>query len=275
MKSNTLLKRTIVAIWGIPIIFTTIYFGKYYFLALVLFINILSQNEFYKIAKEKNASPQKIIGISLGIILTLIIYFYGIDKIWIAAVPGTFLILLIELFRNKTNASLNFAVTVAGIVYPSLFFSFMILIRELPLHLNIPYFHGAIWVYIVFIAIWLCDTAAYFIGKFFGTHKLFSRISPKKTIEGAIAGFVFSITTTLLISVFYNQMLSFINLLIIGLIIGVFSQIGDLVESLFKRDAGIKDSSHLLPGHGGFLDRFDSPTFVAPIIFFYLKFFVF
>ena len=118
----------------------------------------------------------------------------------------------------------------------------------------------------IFAAIWICDSAAYYIGTAFGKHKLFVRVSPKKSWEGAIAGFVFAILAMIASKIIVLDFLSWNSTIGIGIIIGVLGQIGDLIESLFKRDSGVKDSSNLIPGHGGIFDRFDSLIFTAPLI---------
>lgn len=129
----------------------------------------------------------------------------------------------------------------------------------------------------LFILIWTNDTFAYLVGKSIGKHKLFERISPKKTIEGFIGGVVFAIFTGYLISKLYikaSPSFSEKSILIwtsIALIVGVFGTIGDLVESKFKRIAGIKDSGKIMPGHGGILDRLDSVIFVAPIVYLFYQ----
>ena len=125
----------------------------------------------------------------------------------------------------------------------------------------------------IFVLIWTNDTFAYLVGKSIGKHKLFERISPKKTIEGFIGGIVFAVIASYFISKYF-LMLPEKNIFIwfiIASIVGVFGTIGDLVESKFKRIAGIKDSGNIMPGHGGILDRLDSVIFVAPIIFLFYQ----
>ena len=122
----------------------------------------------------------------------------------------------------------------------------------------------------VFILIWTNDTFAYIVGKSVGRIKLFEKISPKKTVEGFIGGVLFSVLASYLISRYYIEGASFIWM-IIAIIVGIFGTIGDLVESKFKRIAGIKDSGAIMPGHGGILDRLDSVIFVAPIIFLFYQ----
>jgi phosphatidate cytidylyltransferase len=128
---------------------------------------------------------------------------------------------------------------------------------------------------VVFASIWVCDSAAYFAGRAFGRHRLFERVSPKKSWEGAVAGFVGAVAAFVVGKVIALPYLGLAEAVFCGVIVGVFGQVGDLAESLLKRDAGVKDSSSLIPGHGGILDRFDSLMFVSPLLFFYLDFIVF
>jgi phosphatidate cytidylyltransferase len=125
----------------------------------------------------------------------------------------------------------------------------------------------------IFILIWTNDSFAYIVGKSIGKTKLFERISPKKTIEGFIGGVAFAVLASYLISKYYIQIAEgkvFIWI-IIALIVGIFGTIGDLIESKFKRFAGVKDSGKIMPGHGGVLDRLDSVIFVAPIVFLFYQ----
>jgi len=205
------------------------------------------------------------------------------------------LVFLIELFRGKPGALANIAVTLAGTGYVSLFFGSLIGLRELfipgdfPVSAYFPvigpdvptvvidtvYRWGGLTVLAVFVAIWVCDSAAYFTGQAWGRHKLFPRVSPNKSWEGAVAGFIAAVLAFLVAQAWFLPYLTLGSALVCGFIVGVFGQIGDLAESLLKRDAGVKDSSSLIPGHGGVLDRFDSLLFVSPLLFVYLDFIVF
>ena len=267
--------RVLVAIFGIPIIVFLVFTGGLPFVGLVLLINLLSQYEFYKLTELKQMLPLKILGLAGTVLITISFYYFGLEKSWLIILILFYITLLIELFRNKASATLNISATAWGIFYPTVFFSFHILIRELPKSLQLDYAIGAKWILFMLITIWICDTAAYFLGSAIGKHKLFERISPHKTMEGAIAGFFFAMITAYILQRLYLKELNLIHCLVIGFIIGIMSQVGDLVESLFKRDAGVKDTSGILPGHGGFLDRFDAPLFVAPLVYLYLRFIVF
>lgn len=205
------------------------------------------------------------------------------------------LLLVVELFRNKGSAIANSAATLFGVSYVSVFLGSIVGIRELFVPADFPvYAHfqvlgpgvpdsvsatidrwGAYTVLSIFASIWLCDSAAYFAGRAFGKHKLFERVSPKKTWEGAVAGLLFAVGGFLGAKFLVLPYLTVGSAVLCGLIVGVVGQIGDLAESLLKRDAGVKDSSTLIPGHGGVLDRFDSLMFVSPLIFVYLDFIVF
>jgi phosphatidate cytidylyltransferase len=151
-----------------------------------------------------------------------------------------------------------------------IFGSTLVGIREFYPDINGLYNNGGYLIISILATIWICDSAAFFGGTALGKHKLFPRVSPKKSWEGAIFGFVFAILAMILAK---NIVLDFITLkdaIVIGFIIGTLGQIGDLTESLLKRDAGVKDSSNLIPGHGGIFDRFDSLLFSSPIIYLYL-----
>lgn len=125
----------------------------------------------------------------------------------------------------------------------------------------------------IFILIWTNDTFAYIVGKSIGKRKLFERISPKKTIEGFIGGVIFAVIASYIISKYYIEVKEGATYIwiVIAFIVGIFGTIGDLIESKFKRVAGVKDSGIIMPGHGGILDRFDSVIFVAPIIFLFYQ----
>lgn len=205
-------------------------------------------------------------------------------------------VLLIELFRNKGSVIANAGATILGTTYVGVFLGTLLGLRELfgmefPLSLAIQHANGLSpmsddvvrattyawggWTIIsIFASLWMCDTMAYAGGRIMGRHKLFPRISPKKTWEGAVWGFSGAVLTMIVMQRLALPYLAVHQAAIIGIIIGVFGQIGDLVESALKRDAGMKDSSSLIPGHGGVLDRFDSLIFVSPILYLYIDFVV-
>lgn len=206
------------------------------------------------------------------------------------------LVMLVELFRNKGSIFLNAGFTIFGVMYIGLFLAALTGIRELfgaefPYSLAVQFFPGSaplsddlihattyrwggLTIISILVSIWMCDTAAYFGGLSLGKHKLFPRVSPNKSWEGAVFGFVGALGTMILFQSYFLPYLQFHQAVIIGIIIGIFGQIGDLIESLLKRDSGVKDSSVLIPGHGGVFDRFDSLIYVSPILYLYIDFVV-
>jgi phosphatidate cytidylyltransferase len=309
---DKLLPRIIVAVVGIPLILWLVMEGGYFFFAFVAIISSLSLYEWYKLAERKGAFPLKTVGLIGGFLingvfvyerLQLDIYkFFAERGIHLAmfsqhqlftVILLVFLlgIMLCELFRQKGSPIINVAVTVVGMLIVSLCFGTLIFTRELfpygfPAYkffgvgfpndeqlLQIQHW-GGFTVAAVFVSIWMCDTAAYFGGTWFGKHRLFERVSPKKTWEGAVFGFVFAVGTMIVAKIFFLDYLAMHHALILGALIGIFGQLGDLIESRFKRDAGVKDSSSILPGHGGVYDRFDSLVFIAPIVYLYIDFIV-
>jgi phosphatidate cytidylyltransferase len=311
-RFSSLPTRVAVAVVAIPLIVWTAMEGGYPFFALVAVISGLSLYEFYGLAEKKGAFPLKTLGIIAGFIVNgAFLYerlqvevfaffetrgirlsmFSQLQFLLVTILVFLLLVLLVELFRRKGSPTLNAATTVLGVVVLSLFFGTLISIRELfPYGFPVSKFFatsvasdvqletisrwGGYTVVSLLATIWLCDTAAYFGGLTFGRHKLFERVSPKKTWEGAAFGFVAAVLTMLAARSLVLEYLRLQDALVIGGIVGLFGQLGDLVESRFKRDAGVKDSSAIIPGHGGVYDRFDSLVFVAPIVYLYIDFVV-
>lgn len=263
--------RVLVSIFAIPLILLVCYLGGVYFFAFVLLIGLLSYYEFVLLLKNKEIFVNVWLGF-LGIIFLLLneyVYFFDLYSfllLYVVLISG------LELFRNSGSALKNIGGSLLGIFYIGLFASAVLGIREFYPPVGDLYLRGGYLIISILAAIWICDSAAYFGGLKFGKHKLFERVSPKKSWEGAIFGFIFSIIAMIAAKIIILNFLSWITVIVFGAIVGIMGQIGDLVESLFKRDSGIKDSSALIPGHGGIFDRFDSLLFSAPVILLYLKY---
>lgn len=273
MDWRNLGQRVAVGLIFIPVILSAIWFGRHFFLLFVEIIVALGLIEFYDLAKYKNTRPQRWLGVLAGIAAPALIYAGHSDKLWLLLGGLTVAVVTIELFSKPESGGsplLNVSVTLFGVAYVAGLLSFLVLIRELPHVMGGEYAQAGTWVIMIFVIIWICDTAAYFVGLYFGKHKLFPRVSPKKTMEGAVGGFVFAVLSAVVCQQTFVKGLGLQDALVIGVIIGSAGQLSDLVESLFKRDAGIKDSSKLIPGHGGILDRFDSEMLVAPLVYVYL-----
>jgi len=269
--SNTA-TRVIVSIVAIPLIVFASYLGSYYFFFFVLAIGIISFYEFSGMVKKNIANANLWFGLfAISFIITNQFY-HKIDFIPLLFII-ILLLLLIELFRNKGSVVKNLGATFLGILYIGLFSSTLIAIREFYASTTDLYIRGGYLIISILATIWVCDSAAFFGGTALGKHKLFPRISPNKSWEGALFGFVFAILTMLLAKLVVLDFLSWTNVVVLGIIIGIIGQLGDLVESSIKRDAGVKDSSSIIPGHGGIFDRFDSLLLSAPAVWLYLKYF--
>jgi phosphatidate cytidylyltransferase len=269
LKENS--KRVIVSVFAIPIILAASYLGGYFFFVFVAIISLLSFYEFCLLAKNKNANANLFIGGLVILILLINQYKHFID-LSVVIILSSLLLLIVELFRNKGSAVLNLGTTFLGIFYIGIFSATFIALREFYPPISDLYERGGFLIISIFASIWIGDSAAYYGGTALGKHKLFPRVSPKKSWEGAIFGFVFSVAAMILAKVIVLDFLNWKDVIVIGIIIGIIGQIGDLVESLIKRDSSVKDSSNFIPGHGGFLDRFDSLLFSSPVIWLYLRF---
>jgi phosphatidate cytidylyltransferase len=264
--------RVIVAVITIPVIIAAAYVGRFYFFAFVLAITLISYYEFFIMVKNKDVYANLILGL-IGITAILFNFYIPLINIYSILLLFIIILFLVELFRNRKSALLNIGTTLAGVFYLGLFGSAIIQIREFYPNVGELYDRGGYLMISIFASIWLCDSAAFWGGSKLGRHKLFPRVSPNKSWEGSIFGFLFSILVLFLAKILILDFLSLANALIIGVIIGIFGQIGDLIESLIKRETGVKDSSALIPGHGGMFDRFDSLFYASPVILLYLTYF--
>lgn len=268
---NNLLVRTLTGIvFGVSVI-GSILVSHYLFSLLFLVITIFALIEFYQlISSGIGADVQKTTGVLLGAILfiTSSLASLGMIKVSMISINLLFtgLVFIIEMYRKKPNPLLNISLILAGTFYIALPFSLLNFFFSPDFQLSNDNPHILIG---FFFILWTYDTFAYLTGVSFGKHRLFERISPKKSWEGSIGGFAFGLLTTWGVSYFFKEF-DLLNWLTIATIIMIFGTFGDLVESLFKRSLDVKDSGKILPGHGGLLDRFDAVLLAAPAVFVYL-----
>jgi len=254
-----------------------IYGGPITYGLLFGLITILSMWEFYSLTLDDDLI-RKLSGIGLGMSLFIITYliqdqYFQDTYLWIISVsvlffPILFLLFIYELFKGAEKPFTNLGYLVLGIVYIAVPFSMLHYISFLEEHHN----YAPNIVMGLLLLTWANDVCAYFVGSKFGKTKLFERISPKKTWEGSLGGVVGTILVGGLLSYFFTD-LSLVNWMALGAIVSIFGSLGDLVESMLKRSLKIKDSGTLLPGHGGFLDRFDAFIFLIPFAVAYLLIF--
>ena len=280
---TTLVQRVLVALVGIPLAIFIIWLGGWWFSAMVIAISTLGLWEFYHLADSKHAVANKILGIVWAVALQLSFAIAlandaMVGTIWmglamLCVVAGTLAVLGTEIWRARDNAILNVAVTIAGVVYVTIGFTTLLFIRHSTATLGTAdtwIDAGGALVFALFGSVWASDSFAYFTGLSIGRHKLLERVSPKKTWEGAFGGLVGAVAAFYAIAAWLLPEMSSADALVCGVLVGVVGPIGDLAESWLKRDAVIKDSSHIIPGHGGILDRFDSMLFAAPTVLIYL-----
>ncbi|MFT5903631.1 MAG: phosphatidate cytidylyltransferase [Flammeovirgaceae bacterium] len=255
------------------IVIGAILLNPYTLASLFYVVGVLGMLEYYSLVKIGGYHPQGTLGVITGTALYVTIELVKLKVAGTAivslSIPFFMAIFVYELYRKRPDPFTNIAHTIVGIIY---------IMAPLAL-LNVFTFEEIIVEYKpgvilgFFVLLWLNDTGAFVFGKLFGRTKLFPRISPNKTWEGTIGGGLATMTGAVVIST-YNDEISIINWLVLGLIIVVAASFGDLVESMLKRSLKVKDSSNLLPGHGGILDRFDGVLLASPIAFTYLMLFV-
>jgi phosphatidate cytidylyltransferase len=252
------MKRIITAALAIPLaLLITIYAPPWLFALVVSTFSMLMFDEFLRLSTAAGRPTPGRWALWLGAIVAE--SFYGGPTRIVTALTGSSMILLMVcVFDRDVSSTFSRATTgLSGLLYCSMLFGFMILLsRDAILTL--------------FAIIWAGDTGAYYGGRLLGRHSLLRRVSPKKTVEGAIVGLIASVLAGTAVGV-WRLGLPWMNMALMSLIAAGAGQIGDLVESALKRSAGVKDSSSILPGHGGILDRLDSLLFAAPVFFWLLN----
>jgi len=273
---NRMKSRLLVAIIFIPLLIYIMLYGD---LLLLIFTNVIigvSLFEFYKMMKESKREVSMELGIILGLFMPMYSYlqyknFMDINNfLSLFVVVSIILLSAIRIIKKKVEGSTEYiSNTLLGIFYIAFMFSHIFGIRSLT--------NGGMWLLTIQALMWIADSSAYFVGLNFG-RKIFkeglSDISPKKSKEGFIGSILFTILGMFIIKniIFKNIGLDNIQLVIIPIIIASVGMIGDLVESMYKREFKIKDSGNLLGGHGGILDRFDSLIFTLPTLYYYFTY---
>ncbi len=269
---SNIIVRTFTGIFIVGLIISAILISEYFFAGIFLLFAILGLFEFYKICNISSDNAFKFIGIISGIVIYVIISLFALDcikaEILLLAIPIVFIIFVAGLFKKSENSFFEIAFTIIGIIYIVIPLALLIFIFD-PVNDFNSLYPG--FLLALFCILWVNDTFAYLVGILIGKNKLFERISPKKTWEGTIGGAVFSIIAAYIISIFYPE-LNLMEWIFFAIIVVTTGNLGDLVESLLKRNYGQKDSGNILPGHGGILDRFDSLFFAGPFILVFLKF---
>jgi phosphatidate cytidylyltransferase len=291
---SNLLQRIIVAAIGIPLVLFVVLTKPLAFFGLILLLTGLAAHEYYGLVTTKGYRPLVFVGTTFA---TLLASTFGkfrmlsmiktednglslpqYELVAMLLIAGVITIMIVELFRGFPKPTENMATTLFGVIYTGIGIGSVYGIYEFFTAMNVDkesfdVIPPGYFIAVMLAAIWISDSAAYFAGRAWGKKKLYERVSPGKTWVGAIAGLVTAVVCWLITpNLFYEfTLFSNVTLLIFGLVTGIIGPIGDLAESLIKRDVGVKDSSTLIPGHGGILDRLDSIMFVAPVLLLYLE----
>ena len=252
------------------IVMTCIIYGKIAMLAMVLTSIYFASKEYVKILELKGFFPSFKVMILAEILLAWVAYLQRFDMAALVLTLCSVGSFMWVLFRGRQPYIANVATTLLGIVYCGWFPLHLLFLRNMH---SERFDSGLGFVVLMFTAILLTDIGCYYVGTKFGKHKLAPVISPNKTIEGSIGGIIFAIIGAVIVGACFQ--LEWYLSVLAGLLCTVFAQIGDLSESLIKRDAGVKDSGHSLPGHGGFLDRADSFIFTIPLMYYFCYYFIF
>ena len=266
-------KRVITAVWfDQPLPWFTI---------VVAIWGLLAAYEFYKMVAAAKVPPLTYFGLIWTLLFILSPHFDYATITPLLLTSAVILPLICRLWRPQEEAFTSWAWTVAGILYLGWLLSHFVALRGLETPSMPPYagenlVFGRNLVFFAFFTTFASDTAAFFIGRALGRHRLAPHISPGKTWEGAIAGVCGAIIVSLLPKLFtvdnpfYLQDFVYWQAILLGVLVSIFGQLGDLIESLLKRNMGVKDSSQLIPGHGGFLDRIDSVVFAGVVVYYYV-----
>ncbi|MBU8871573.1 MAG: phosphatidate cytidylyltransferase [Gemmatimonadales bacterium] len=273
LKAGVMPRLTIILL-GVPCFYLITLRGGLFFLFLVNLIIFLGLREFYVLMAAKGYRPFEVLGYFCALSISWYAWREGIT-VPLILTASLLLIMIREVFRKDMSNSLeHMAVTVFGIMYVGWLGSHLVMLRQLPLTVGAEDYIGARLVFMAALVTWAADTGAYIMGVALGRHPLIERISPKKTKEGAVGGLIGAALAGWGCSNTIVPFLTPLSGITLGLVAGVAAILGDLVESLIKRDVGIKDSAELIPGHGGVLDRFDSLLFTAPVLYYYFRFFI-
>jgi len=295
-------KRVLTAVAFLPVFFfVTFYKSNLFFFLTITAVVVIGLYEFFCMVEKKKILPLKVLGYVLGVLLVGGIY-YSVSRedssilsqeMWrlveVAAIVTLLVVgsFIVEMLQKENLTITGVGTTIFGVMYVSWLMGHLILLVSVP--------YGKVYTFVLFFSTWVGDGAAYIVGRKIGKRKLIPRISPNKTVEGAVAG----LATTLLAVValkavefreplsYYIRIngsqldfkeilpgFSYLDAIILGFLISVFGQVGDLAESLIKRDAGVKDSGSMFPGHGGVLDVIDSLIFTGPVMYYYWFFIV-
>jgi phosphatidate cytidylyltransferase len=253
-------KRLAVAAVVLPLLYLYVMrLPAVYFFYLLAAVTLAAQWEFYSMYRVSGLL--KYTGLASGIAV-LYASFYAKDRFMTVLFASVMMIMVLRLLVKKTPlySLQDLAAPLTGILYAPGLLAFQAQLRQI----------GPEWIIFLYATVWASDSMAYYIGKGYGKKKLYREVSPNKTVAGAFGSLLGGIIGALIMKVALIPAISSTQLMLVGIVIGFISIIGDLIESMFKRDAGVKDSSIIIPGHGGILDKIDGSLFAGPVLYWML-----
>jgi phosphatidate cytidylyltransferase len=276
-RARTLMVRVLAGVVLVPVVLSLNYLGGLAFAVFLGLVTGLGTLEFFRLGPGAGIHPSRLVGVAGSIAVCLSFYWGSLGVSGLVLTLVVLAVLMERLIRQDVGGYARaVGMTVLGLVYVGWFMGFFILLRgavglSAPLDRTGGPGAGHWYVLFVLLVTWSYDTLAYVGGLSVGRHRLFTRISPAKTAEGTASGLAAAAAAALICKGVFAVFMGWAEALLVGLALGVAAQAGDLVESIVKRSTGAKDSSHLIPGHGGILDRFDSLLFTGPLFYMYLR----
>lgn len=263
------LKRWMTGIVAVPILFAIIaYGGDTAFCALIIAASLAGVLEYNRMAFTPGLLLEKTETVIVALAILLTVFFGNLQLLLVILTFSVMVVLMLNLLRIRKQGMETVLASrvLLGICYVPLLMAHFILIRRTP--------QGVLWVFFILVLAFAGDVAAFYIGRKFGRRKVLPEVSPGKSVEGTIALVAGSIAGCLIFSHFFFPRLPAMHAVVLGLVGSIVGQLGDLCESALKREAGVKDSGMLLPGHGGILDRLDCLMFITPFVYYYQEYLI-
>ncbi len=268
MLTDKFISRLLTSAVLIALCVYALFFASTLWFSLIVVVFIgLALFEFFTLLIDAKVPCYRLFGVVMGIIIPIIVYTESgsthSGEVLFLVLGCLFLFVLQFFHKDNSQALVGIALTLFGILYISWFLSFLIKIRFLE--------NGVFWAAYLLVVTKASDMGAYLVGTAIGRHRLIEHVSPKKSIEGTLGGLLASVGASMVAYFYLPIPFTFFHMIVLGLLIGIVGEVGDLSESLMKRFCGAKDSGNFLPGIGGFFDVVDSVLFTAPIFYFHLK----
>jgi phosphatidate cytidylyltransferase len=264
---SNLSRRISVALWGVPLLLAVSYLGGIFLASLTCLLLFLLALEWKSLGRHVQVDVA-LGSLWLGAAVILLVQFSSKSTLSVSVGALLLLVILVsEIFRGSALPLRNLGHLALWLLYVAIPISLWWAIRDPN---GVANGEGKAWLIALFLSVWIADTAAYAFGRIAGKHPLCVKASPNKTWEGAVAGFIFAPLAPMILKLCWVSDFTWLDVILFAATVGIFGQAGDLLESLMKREAGLKDTSQLLPGHGGLLDRFDSLLLATPALYVYL-----